>query len=222
MPGTFIELKTALDPLSAYVVGPEESKRALLILHEWWGVKPHNRKLADHFATMGYRVMIADLFDGRVTDSSEEASLWMRELNEQQDEVDEKLATAIDYLHQEGQRRVATYGCSMGGRQSLIASLNNPDKVDATVMVFCRMESNPDRLTPLQSPVLVVYAEQESNWPEKQQLFEAAMAKAGKTTEAISYDAAHGFTNPESSRYDSGADAAHLKVVEAFLARHLS
>ncbi len=221
MSGKMIELPTPISPLAAYQVGDESSHRGLLLFHEWWGLKIHNRRLADHFAKLGYLVLIPDLYDGRLTDSSEEASRWMTELSEEQEHVDEKIRAAVHYLSHNGQRKLATYGCSMGGRQSLLATLNSPNQIQATIMAFCRMESNPAKLAPLQGPVLVIYAEQESNWPEKQRLFEAAMTTAGKVTESVSYNAAHGFTNPESSRYDSVADQAHLEVVEAFLGRHL-
>lgn len=43
------------------------------------------------------------------------------------------------------------------------------------------------------------------------------MALAGKELEAMAYDAAHGFTNPTSPRYDKGAEKAAWKVIVRFI-----
>ncbi|MCG7908123.1 MAG: dienelactone hydrolase family protein, partial [Candidatus Thiodiazotropha taylori] len=71
-------------------------------------------------------------------------------------------------------------------------------------------------------PVLAIYAEQERNWPDKQHDFEQAMREAGKHTESVSYDAAHGFTNPTSPRYDEAADKAAWQVVIDFLQQEIA
>jgi carboxymethylenebutenolidase len=203
---------------SVYVAGPEQSQRAILILHEWWGLKPHNREWADRFANLGYLALAVDLYDGRVTDDPEEAGRWMRELD--QTLADDRLRAAIEYLKAPG-RSIATYGCSFGGKESMITSLLEPDAVTATVVAYCRMETDVEKLRRLKGPVLAIYAEQERNWPEKQEEFEAAMAQAGKVTESVSYDAAHGFTNPTSPRYDAAADRAAWEVTLDFLNRNL-
>ena len=201
---------------SVYAAGAKDSRRGILILHEWWGVKAHNRQWADRFAELGYRALLVDLYDGRVTDDAQQAGQWMRDLD--QTLADCKLQSALDFLEAPG-RRIATYGCSFGGKQAMQASLMRP--VSATVLAYCRMETDADRLRTLQGPVLAIYARQERNWPEKQQQFEAAMTAAGKITESVTYDAAHGFTNPESPRYDAVADRAAWRVTLAFLDRQL-
>ncbi len=219
MAGKEKRLRTAHgDEFSVYLAGSELSRRAILILHEWWGIKPHNRDWADRFADLGYLALVVDLYDGRVTDDPEEAGRWMRELD--QTLADSKLRAAIEYLRLPG-RRIATYGCSFGGKESMITSLLEPDAVSATVVAYCRMETQVEKLRRLKGPVLAIYAEQERNWPDKQQDFEAAMEQAGKITESVSYDAAHGFTNPASPRYDAAADQAAWDVTLDFFNRNL-
>ena len=219
MAGKEITLDTSQgDEFSAYAAGSAESRRAVLILHEWWGLKPHNRLWADRLAEMGFFALAVDLYDGRLTDDPEQAGSWMRELD--QTRADCKLQAALDWLKAPG-RRVATYGCSFGGKESMIASLLDPDAVSATVVAYCRMETDAEKLRRLKGPVLAIYAEQERNWPDKQRDFEAAMAQAGRVTEAVSYDAAHGFTNPDSPRYDAAADQAAWDVTVDFLNRQL-
>jgi dienelactone hydrolase len=49
-----------------------------------------------------------------------------------------------------------------------------------------------------------------------------AMAFAGKDTQGVGYDAAHGFTNPSSPRYDGAADQAAWQTIVRFLASNLA
>jgi carboxymethylenebutenolidase len=219
MAGKTASLKTAQGhEFSVYVSGSAQSHRAILILHEWWGLKPHNRDWADRLADLGYLVLVVDLYDGRLTDDPEEAGRWMRELD--QTRADAKLRAAVNYLNSPA-RRIATYGCSFGGKEAMITSLLEPDAVSAIVVAYCRMETEVAKLRRLKGPVLAIYAERERNWPDKQRDFEAAMEQAGKITESVSYDAAHGFTNPTSPRYDAEADRAAWEVTVDFLNRHL-
>lgn len=81
---------------AVYLAGPEDTRRGILILHEWWGVKDHNRDWAERFAALDYRAMVVDLYDGRTTDDAEQASQWMREID--QSVADRKLRAALDYL----------------------------------------------------------------------------------------------------------------------------
>lgn len=220
MTGTMQTLTTQTDiPFQVYQVGPADAKGAVLILHEWWGLKPHNLTWAEKLAEQGYLALVADLYDGRVTDDVEVAGHWMREID--QEAADAKLKKALDHLSAPG-RKIAVYGCSFGGKQAMQASLLDPEKVNATILGYCRMETDVAKLKTLNGPVLAIYAEQERGWPEKQDDFEDAMAQAGQYTQGVSYDAAHGFTNPESPRYDADADASAWADIEEFLRRELS
>lgn len=206
------------ESFQGYLAENQEARGAVLILHEWWGVMPHNRHWADRLAEAGYRSLVIDLYDGRRTDDSEQAAQWMREID--QGAADRKLIAAVDFLSAPG-RRLAVYGCSFGGKQAMRASLLRPESIAATALAYCRMETDVSRLSALQGPVLTLYAQQERNWPQKQEDFEAAMQKAGKRTESRGYDAAHGFTNPTSPRYDAKADAAAWQELLDFLAREI-
>jgi len=202
----------------AYVVGPDAATRGILICHEWWGVSAHNLDWADEFAEQGYKVCVVDLFDGVVTDEVSEAQLMAAGLD--RNDADAKLMAALDLLDRPA-RKIASYGVSFGGRQALCSAILAGDKVAATVVGYCRLETDQEKLAELGGPVFVFYAEQERTWPAKQEKFEAAMQQAGKRTESISFDAAHGFTNPTSSRYDAEADRAAWQATLDFLDKEL-
>jgi carboxymethylenebutenolidase len=49
--------------LSAYVAGPREARRALVVVQEIFGVNRHMRRVCDEFAKAGYAVVCPALFD---------------------------------------------------------------------------------------------------------------------------------------------------------------
>lgn len=199
--------------------GPDDAPIGILLVHDWWGVLDYNKEWAQRLSDeLGARSLVVDLYDGQRARTAEEAGEFMRSLD--QDEVDAKLVAAIDYL-KEGGRRLATLGWSLGGRQALQGALLDPEAVVATVLYYCRLVTDPEELAELGGPVLAIYAERERTWPDKMERFEAAMREAGKKTEAVTYDAEHGFVNPGSERYNPEfADDAWHRTVK-FLKKQL-
>ena len=62
--GTTINLKaTDGHTLSAYVAGPEDATRGIVVIQEIFGVNHHIRTVADRFAAEGYAVIAPALFD---------------------------------------------------------------------------------------------------------------------------------------------------------------
>lgn len=54
--------------------GPEDG-RPVLLLHPWWGVTPAVREWAGLLAGVGRRVVVPDLYEGRVASTVEEAEV---------------------------------------------------------------------------------------------------------------------------------------------------
>ena len=48
---------------SAYVAGPADARRGLVVVQEIFGVNRHMRRVCDDFAKAGYRVVCPALFD---------------------------------------------------------------------------------------------------------------------------------------------------------------
>ncbi len=203
-----------------YPFGPDDARAGVLIVHDWWGVLSYNKEWAKRLAeTFGCKTMVVDLYDGERARNAEEAGEIMRGLD--QDEVDAKLLTAVDYL-KDGGRRIATLGWSLGGRQAMQAALLDPEAVAAVVVFYSRMLTDVEQLAALGGPVFVVYSEHERTWPDKMEKFNAAMAEAGKEVVSASYPADHGFVNPGSERHNEGfANDAWNRTVE-FLRLHLT
>lgn len=212
-------LKTSAgDEFDIYEQGPVDAERAILIIHDWWGVKPYNIAWAERFAAMGYRALVIDLYDGDNPRDATEAGEMMRSID--QDVADRKLQSALDYL-KAGQQRIAVLGWSFGGLQAQQASFLDPESVAATVFYYCRTLIEPESIASLQGPVLGIFSETERSWPEKQEKWQAAMASAEKSYESRSYAADHGFVNPESPRFDAEATENSWQLVTDFLERQL-
>jgi len=201
-----------------YVVGPDAASRGILICHEWWGVKEHNLAWADEFAEQGYKACVLDLFDGCSTDDITEAREMAHNLD--RNDADARITAALDLLDTP-HRRIASYGFSFGGRQALCAAILAPDKVSAAVVGYSRLETDLEKLAELSAPVFAIHAQQDSTWPAKQKAFERAMQQAGKRTESIGFDAAHGFVDPSSPRYNAEADREAWQATLDFLDREL-
>ncbi|HED16257.1 MAG TPA: dienelactone hydrolase family protein [Gammaproteobacteria bacterium] len=202
---------------NVYVTGPEDARKGILLIHEWWGLNDHIRSWADRFAAMGYRAVAIDLYGGRITRDKVEAGRLMKTVDQTQ--ANRKLKAAIDWLRAPG-RRLVTLGWCFGGGQSLRATLQAPGEIAGTIIYYGQPVLDVDRLRTIQGPVLGLYAKQDG-WitPDVVKSFQQAMRAAGKTLEVHSYDARHAFANPSGGRYNSDAARQAWKEVLAFLAR---
>lgn len=200
------------------VFGSEGAMKAALLIHDWWGVLEYNHQWASELAKRGYRTMVIDLYDGHHPVDSKAAGEYMRSLN--QEVLNRKLQTALLALRATP-RKVAVLGWSFGGSQAQLVALQYPELVDATIFFYCRNVLNKHNAGIIRGPVLAFFSETERTWPDKQAELEYAMSEAGKTFELHSYDADHGFVNPERSRYDSEAAEESWRVTVAFLEKHL-
>lgn len=214
--GAYETLKTADGKtFKVYATGPKDSKKALLVIHEWWGLNAHIKGTADHFARLGYRTLAIDLYDGQVAKKPADARKYMGAVDATQAKA--KLSAALKALAKKG-RKIGTIGWCFGGGMSLNASLAEPSLVQATVIYYGMTVNDPKLLKTLKSPVLGIFAKQDG-WitPAKVKVFEDGLKKAGIRNEIKIYDAAHAFANPSGQRFQrKSARAAWAKTLKFF------
>jgi carboxymethylenebutenolidase len=175
---------------------------AVLLIHEWWGLNDQIKSVASELAREGYAALAADLYEGKVASSPDEAERLRNAVDPAA--ATDTLVSWVEWLqkHPGATGRVATIGWCFGGGWSLNTSIATP--VDATIVYYGQVDQPADRLARLKGPVLGHFAtrDQRINQPMVER-FETAMAQARKPLTVYWYDADHAFANPTGARYDA-------------------
>ena len=76
--------------------GDQRRHRAIIVIHEWWGLNEWVKEQAEKLSANGYVVLAVDLYEGKVATDSSEARKLKRGLR--QDRAIGHLKAAFDYL----------------------------------------------------------------------------------------------------------------------------
>ena len=200
-----LNLNTSRGETTAVVARPDKDTTvAAILIHEWWGINDHIRDIAGRYAKEGYICVAPDLFRGKVTKDSEEASRLMHEL----DTMDglETISEAIIKTRGElGAQRIAITGYCMGGTFALRAACEISELAAAAPFYGDIPEERV--LAKLKVPT-IFFAGTRDKWinPEKVRVLKEAAREYNLPLEVVSYDADHAFfndTRPEV--YDANA-----------------
>lgn len=118
--------------LPGFVYGPKAAP-GVIVIQEWWGVNDLIKKHATTISDKGgFRVLIPDLYKGKIGVDMEEASHLMGHLDfvKATDEVKH----AVEYLRSEGSTKVGVVGFCMGGALAFAAAQHAG--VDAAVPFY--------------------------------------------------------------------------------------
>ncbi len=112
----------------------------VLVLHSWWGLNPFYKDLCGRLAGEGYVALAADLYDGKVADTEEEARRLRTHATASRKEPAYKyLMRMIRYLaaHESvGSGRIGVVGFSMGGHWAWWLSQRAELPIRATVAFY--------------------------------------------------------------------------------------
>ncbi|GIL44236.1 hypothetical protein Vafri_1755 [Volvox africanus] len=97
--------------------GGKKYKPAVVVMQEWWGINDAIKQTALHIAEQGYRVLIPDLYRGRVAVERMEAIGLSSDLNWTRG-IDD-VVKAVEYLRRTGSKKVAIIGFCQGGGMAL-------------------------------------------------------------------------------------------------------
>jgi carboxymethylenebutenolidase len=134
------------------------------------------------------------------------------------------LKQAYQYLaQQQDEREIGVIGWCFGGGWSLETALALPQKIDATVIYYGRLVTDPQRLEKLDMPVIGFFGAEDNGIPrEKVKAFEAALNEVGVTNSIYIYEGAgHAFANPSGTRYQAKAAEDAWQKTVAFLNEYL-
>lgn len=204
---------------NGYLAKPaDEGKHpAVIMIHEWWGLNDNVRDMAEKLASHGYIVFAVDLYDGQVATTSDEArelrssfegQYWIENMNVATEHVQEQYSPD----------KIGSIGWCFGGQQSLNLALNNDD-MDATVIYYGRLVTEPETLSSISWPILGIFAELDQGIPPEQvNEFESALNELDITNDIRIYPGVdHAFANPSGERYaPEAAMDAWQKTIEFF------
>ncbi len=215
--------------LNAYIAQPagEGPFPAVMLIHEWWGLRPDITELADELAAEGYVVMAVDAYRGRTTNAIPRA-LWLV-LNTPQEQISADMRASYEYLaglENVDAARIATFGFCFGGTQSLAFGIDNADEVAAVITFYGGGPvTDPATLQPLaDTPVLGVFGREDGSIPVEQvTAFEAALNEVAAPAQVSIYDGVgHAFVNPEAIAEDGSAAQQAWDEALTFLAAYLA
>lgn len=211
--------------ITGYLASPgevRERRPGIIVIHEWWGLNDNIRRMADKLAAEGYTALAVDLYNGRVAKSPDSAGTYARSVKQEQ--AIDNLTQAYNYLSEDqGAGNIGVIGWCFGGGWSLRAALAHPRKIDATVIYYGRLVTDPDRLQKLQMPVLGIFGGEDEGIPPKTvRQFETALNKAGVSNSIHIYEGAgHAFANPSGERYVEEAARDAWQKTTSFFEKHL-
>ena len=217
-----LNLNTSRGDTTAHVDRPENDvAKAVILIHEWWGINQHIRDIARRYADAGYNCVAPDLFRGRVAKDKEEAAALMQALAIE-DGI-ETIRAAIDAAKKiYGFDSFAITGYCMGGTFALRAACEIPELKAAAPFYGDIPEEKV--LKNLTVPTLFIAGKRDA-WinPQKVNELREAAQKYSLPVETVSYDADHAFfndTRPEV--YDPEAAKDAWQRVQEHFREHLA
>ncbi len=172
----------------------------VIVVQEWWGIADHIKDICDRLAAEGFVALAPDLFGGRVTHDSKEASVMMDRLPAA--EGARLLGGAVDYLLAQDfvvGDSVGTIGFCMGGGFVLALAVQQGDRISAAVPFYGVGQAVPGTFTGLTAAVQGHYAERDTMFPVASAREQEAQIRqeTGAEVEYFYYPAGHAFHNDQ-------------------------
>ncbi len=211
--------------IRAYVVRPSTPgpHPALIMVHEFWGIRSDLQGKADDLAARGYLVVAPDLFRGRTTNSVPSAIYNV--VSNPPEQVDADVEAVYQWLAQQPDvqaNRIAIMGFCFGGGTSIRYSVTNP-KLAATIVFYGMPITEPQKLKGLSGPVLGIFGGADTSIPvDSVRAFEAGLKNAGVVNEISIYDGEpHAFVKDMEGIRAGGAQGQAWEQLVNFLEAHL-
>lgn len=188
----------------------------IVVIQEWWGINDQIQKVADRFVQEGYRVVIPDLFRGKVTLDDAEAAHLMQSLDFA-DAATQDVRGAVMHLKAEGCKKVGITGFCMGGALTVLAAVHATE-ADAAVSFYGYPPPEAADTTTIKMSLMGHFANNDEFFAiAGVDELEKRLKDAKVDCEFHRYDAQHAFCNEERPNYDpAAARIAWHRTVEFF------
>jgi len=204
-----LNLNTSRGATTAHVARPDnDTKAAVVLIQEWWGINDHIRDIAGRYAREGYLCIAPDLFRGKLARNTDEASKLMHGLAIE-DGIETIRVAISETKRAHDVQKIGITGYCMGGTFALRAACELNEL--AAAAPFYGDVPEDDVLKKLSVQTLFIAGKRDAwiNQEKVSALIEAAR-KYNLPLEVISYDADHAFfnnTRPEVYDPEAAADA---------------
>ena len=205
---------TANGQTTAYAVLPDEtSRKAVIVIQEWWGLNDHIKDIANRYAAEGFTAIAPDLYRGKIAANPDEAGRLMKELA-----IEDGLDTIKNTIDQAAERYDISHfgitGFCMGGTFALRAACELEGLSAAAV--FYGDIPDEDVLRKLRTPTVFISGTKDG-WinPEKVAQLEDAAERYELPVHSVKYEADHAFfnnTRPEVYNETAAKDAWALVI----------
>jgi carboxymethylenebutenolidase len=199
-----------------FVKAKSNSKKYLLVFHEWWGLNDYIKNEADRLSAelKDVNVIAIDLYDGKVATNPDEAGKLMQGVIN--DRAKAIVNSGIEYCGNDA--KIATIGWCFGGGWSMQAAILTDKKLKACVMYYGMPETDVEKLKNLNSEVLMIWAKKDQ-WINEKVVneFKQNMKDANKKLTIEGFDAEHAFANPSNPKFDNKSAKNANKKAMAFL-----
>lgn len=213
-----LNFDTANGPTTAYVAVPDDPNgRAVILIHEWWGLNDHIKDIAGRYAAEGFTAIAPDLYRGKTATNPQDASQMMHDLA-----VEDGIDTIRNAIAAAGSKygfgHFGISGYCMGGTFALRAACEL-DGISAAAPFYGDIPEE-DVLRKLSAPTIFVSGTKDQ-WINKQKVaeLEEIAARHGLPLTSLKYEADHAFfnnTRPEVFDESSARDA-WAKVTALFI-----
>jgi len=231
--GEYVMIRTGpADSIRAYVVYPERSTRApvVLVVHEIFGLSTWIRGVADQLAADGYIAIAPDLLTGKATPAAGSdtltqavATATIRTLSV--GDVHRQLAAIGSYGMSlpAAEKRYGTVGFCWGGSTSFAHAVASPEGLGAAVVYYGSSPATPS-LASVRAPVLGLYAGDDARVNASVPPADTAMRALGKRFEVHTFaGAGHGFLRQQEGKAGANMTATRQAwpLTLAFFRSHL-
>ena len=182
-----------------YLAEPPHGNGApgVVMFEEWWGVNQEIRDAADRLAGDGFRVLIPDLYRGRVAATGDEANHLMEGLDFGDAATQDARGAAAE-LRKRGSRKVGVTGFCMGGALALLAAMHDPGDFDSAVLFYGFPPADAGDPSKIRIPIQGHWALHDGFFKsEGVDELECKLEAGGVAHEFYRYDAKHAFLNPK-------------------------
>lgn len=191
----------------------------LVVIQEWWGVNDQIKSVGERMVGQGYRVLIPDLYRGKVALDAAEAQHSMSGLNFG-DAATQDVRGAVQYLKAKS-TRVGVIGFCMGGVLAVLAAMHVPETTAASSWYGIPPDNAGDPAA-IKIPLQCHFGIQDGFFKiASADALEKKLKAGGVTHECYRYEAGHAFGNEEGANYNREAATLAWQRSLKFLDRYL-